>query len=97
MSAEQLINSLNKLAKSTETYNKYTNEELIHEAFKNEGELSTILSINFGIEEAYPVDDKVIVEYPDVELVSEFEGQGNFLESELLKVIIDGDKISLGA
>ena len=96
MSAEQLIESLNKLAKSTETYSKYTNEDLIREAFKSAGELSTIRSIDFGIEEAYPVDDKVVIEYPDVEIISEFEGHGNFLEAEILKVFIDGDKISLG-
>lgn len=97
---EKLINDLNRLTASIETYNNHTHDELISEAFRNEGELSTIRSIQFGVENVYPLEDKIIIEFPDVEMISEFDG-GNgdvhpdVFECELLRIIISGDQVNL--
>ena len=91
----KLIESLNKLGESSLTYSKFCHDELIRKAFENAGELSEIESIEYGIEKVYYDGDNVIVEFPDINMVSNFEGQCAVFEHPLLKVVIDGDNIEL--
>lgn len=83
-----------KLKMSIRKFHLFSEEELLDQAFRNIGEMSKILSVNFSGVESKIVDNyKILVTFKDLEISSELHGHNQYGEWDELELVINEDDV----